>query len=103
MVDQPAGERQRRIALERAGRRYRVAYSSESVAGVTAAIAAGAAVGVLTEGFIGQDLRALSENEGFPKMPDSTLVLASRKSAPTLLTVAMLEAITQAFDRGRSG
>jgi DNA-binding transcriptional LysR family regulator len=90
-------------ALERAGRRYRVAYTSESVAGVKAAIAAGAAVGVLAEGFIGQDLRALSEGDGFPKMPDSALVLACRKGAPTPLTAAMTEAITQAFDCGRSG
>ena len=70
-------------ALEKVRRPYRVAYSSESAAGVKAAITAGLAVGVLAETTIDTSMRILSENEGFPTLPSSALVLLRRRARLT--------------------
>lgn len=83
-------------ALESRGRRYRVVYTSESVAGVAAAIEAGVAVGVLGESSLGGSLKTLSEADGFPPMPDSLLVLESCGTV-TSAAQAMAATIAEAF------
>lgn len=84
-------------ALEQVGRSYRVAYSSESAAGVKAAISAGLAAGVLAETTIDSSMRTLSENEGFPALPSSALVLLRREVAATEASAAMEAAIRAAL------
>lgn len=83
-------------ALDSIGRRYRVVYTSESVAGVAAAIEAGVAVGVLGESCLSDSLQTLSEADGFPTMPDSLLVLESGRGA-TSAAKAMAATIAEAF------
>ena len=83
--------------LEKAGRSYRVAYSSESVAGVKAAIGAGLAVGALAAGTVGDGMRILEEREGYPPLPSSSLVLLQGKMTDTGATEAMKTAIRAAL------
>jgi len=87
-------------ALEATGRRFRVVYTSESSVGVTAAIAAGTAVGVLAESAIRDGLRALSPAESFPQLPDSILVLALNRNVKSPAVNAMARTIVDAFDKG---
>lgn len=84
-------------ALERAHRRFRIVYTSESVVGVRAAIATGVAVGVLAESSIDAGLRRLTGREGFPRLSRSALVLRVRKMSPSALVAAMTDAILGAF------
>lgn len=84
-------------ALDRSGKRYRVVYTSESVTGVLAAISAGVAVGLLSESSLSDDKRVLTKADGFPKLPQSALVLEHRGSAESPLLAAMILAIKQAF------
>jgi DNA-binding transcriptional LysR family regulator len=84
-------------ALEKSGRRYRVVYTSESVMGVMAAISAGVAVGLLSESTLRDDLNNLTRAHGFPKMPQSALVLDCRGNTKTSLSQAMAAVIKQSF------
>jgi DNA-binding transcriptional LysR family regulator len=88
-------------ALESRGRSYRVVYTSESVAGVAAAIEAGVAVGVLGESSLGGTLQPLPEAAGFPRMPDSLLVLESGPGGGTAAARAMAATIVDAFSGRR--
>ncbi|NIA70914.1 LysR family transcriptional regulator [Pelagibius litoralis] len=86
-------------ALEAAGRRYRVIYTSESVTGVAAAIEAGVAVGLLGESSLRDGLRPLLPADGFPRMPDSLLVLETGPGARSSVGKAMAATIVEAFGR----
>ncbi|MEQ9638836.1 MAG: LysR substrate-binding domain-containing protein [Alphaproteobacteria bacterium] len=79
-------------ALDAAGRPYRVAFSSERVGAITAAIRAGIAVGLLGRSALADDLAVL---EDFPAMPSSKLVLKRRADTPAAR--AMADAIQWAF------
>ncbi len=85
--------------LRAAGRTFRIAYTSESVAGVLAAVEAGAAVGLLGEDSLGNDIVELAAADGFPVMPQSSLVIECRNGAAPDLSRAMAAAIRSAFDR----
>lgn len=86
-------------ALHRMDRAYRIVYSSESVAGVTAAIEAGIAVGMLGRSSIGKTVRTLDPTDGFETMPASKLVLDRRRGGGMVVD-AMADSIRRAF-RGR--
>ena len=84
-------------ALESAGKRYRVVYSSESVNGVVAAISAGIAVGLISESSMTGNHRRLKQSDGWPNTLTSSLVLdfGAERDKPSVR--AMTSAITQAF------
>jgi DNA-binding transcriptional LysR family regulator len=84
-------------ALRRAGIEFRIAYSSESDAGIVAALEAGIGVGLLAEGSLTADLVELSEKDGFPAMPETALVIERRKGVEVRLADAMADAIAAAF------
>jgi DNA-binding transcriptional LysR family regulator len=88
-------------ALRASGRRFRIVYTSESVAGVVAAVEAGAAVGLLGEGSLQKGIAELTSNDGFPAMPSSNLVLACRNGPHPNALRAMAEAIRAAFGATR--
>lgn len=67
--------------------------------GVMAAISAGVAVGLLSEGTLRNDMDILTSAEGFPKMSQSALVLDYRGNAESSLSEAMISVIKQAFKR----
>ncbi|GLS31043.1 hypothetical protein GCM10007937_27520 [Mesorhizobium albiziae] len=80
--------------LKESGLDFHIACTSESVAGVRAAIASGIAVGVLPESSLTPDLRILSE---LPDLGSSRLVLGVSPSAPDRLAKAMTSAISAAL------
>lgn len=84
-------------SLEAAGKQYRVAYTSESVTGVIAAIQAGIAVGLVGESFINDELEILSTDYGLPFLPPSSLVIDRREGFDTAIADAMSAAIMTAF------
>lgn len=84
-------------ALHAMDRPFRIVYSSQSVAGVAAAIEAGIAIGLLGETSMTADLRKLVADDGFADMPTSSLVLGVRPDADRPPIRAMQTAIRQAF------
>lgn len=62
-------------ALERAGRRYRVAYTSASQIGTHAPVLAGLAVTVSSMSWLPDGLRPVRPDEGLPPLPDFSLLL----------------------------
>ncbi len=84
-------------ALQASGRSFRVVYSSQSVAGVAAAIEAGVAIGLLGELSMNDELMGLGSEHGFAEMPVSKLVLGTRTGADDAPIQAMKTAIRQAF------
>ena len=84
-------------ALDNMGRPYRVVYSSQSVSGVSAAIEAGVAVGLLGLATLPSTLMRLGPDQGFPDMPISHLVLGKTKQAASAACTSMEMAIRKAF------
>lgn len=87
-------------ALGSTGRPFRVVYSSQTVAGVAAAIEAGIAIGLLGTSSVTENLRELEPKDGFTDTPVSSLVLALRPGAMTPPIRAMRDAIRRAFGAG---
>ena len=85
-------------ALEDAGQPYRIVFSSESTAGIKAAIATGLAVGVLARSTFESSMVVLGREHGLPPLPDSVLLLL-RGSDGSLAIDAMAAAIESGFDR----
>ena len=84
-------------ALRRSGRRHRIVFSSESATGVTAAIRAGVAIGVLDRSAFTDDLARLAEADGWAELTTSKLVLETGRSGSNAVIDAMAEAIRRAF------
>ncbi len=58
-----------RDALDEVGRSFRIAYSSESMAGLVTAVEAGLAVTILPRSSMPAEFRELTPDEGFPALP----------------------------------
>lgn len=84
-------------SLEARGRPYRIAFSSQSVAGVTAAVEAGIAIGLLGRSTLAGHLKVLGNEHGFASTPISKLVIGVAASANQDLVRTMNSAIRQAF------
>lgn len=84
--------------LQKNERPFRVAYSSDSVAGVKAAIASGLAVGMLARSSVDSGMQVLRPRDGFPPLPVSYLLLLKGSGTATPAVEAMAEAIATAFD-----
>ena len=83
--------------LETAGRPYRVVLTSESVAGVVAAVEAGIAVGVLARANLNQDPALLHDYPGLGEFPASKLVLEFASAADSPQAHAMADAIIRSY------
>ena len=76
-------------ALESAGRPWHMAYSSSSLAGIQAAIAAGMGLGILSEMAIQADHRVLTAKDGFSPIDRTEVALvASPEASPATLRLA---------------
>lgn len=80
-------------ALQTSGIDYRVAFSSESMSGIVAAINTGLAVAMLAESSLSADMRRISAPQ-LPSLPDSATLLLQADTNP-LLTDAMAGVIRQ--------
>jgi DNA-binding transcriptional LysR family regulator len=89
-------------SLDRAGRSYRMAYSSASVAGIQAAVTSGLAVAVLGRSTVPEGARLLAPRDGFPELPSANIVLRRKAGHPSRAVEYMTDAIKDAF-RARLG
>ncbi len=84
-------------ALERAGRGYRLAYSSESQVGTHAPVLAGLAVTVSTLSWLPDGLRPLRADEGLPPLPEFGIVLLKGRRPRQPMTDALAAQIEAGF------
>jgi DNA-binding transcriptional LysR family regulator len=72
--------------LDRVGRKYRIAYASGSVAGLSAVVRSGQAIAVLTRTAVPPDLQILPSSSGLPVLPSVgiTVKMARRQSSRLL-------------------
>ncbi|MCW9036019.1 MAG: LysR substrate-binding domain-containing protein [Rhodospirillales bacterium] len=86
-------------ALEQAGLTYRIAYSSESVSGVKAAISSGLAVGILSRSTVESSMRVMGIKDGLPGLPRTGLSLLQHSKTPSASISAMADAIRHGFPK----
>ena len=84
-------------ALAAAGRTWRVAYTSQSMAGLAPVVQAGLAIVVVTRSMLGPQLRALDESSGLPALPAVELALHRAARRPTEPARRMAELIREAL------
>ena len=80
-------------ALQRAGRAYRLAYASSSLAGLTALVRSGQAFAVMTQTAVPADLAILHGDPGLPPLPAVGITLRFERKRPSHLTAAFAEHI----------
>lgn len=85
-------------SLEARGKPYRIAYSSQSVSGVIAAVEAGIAIGLLGRSSLHPGLSVVGGSLGFGPTPASKLVMTSSGAQEGGPVVAMKAAVRSAFD-----
>ncbi|WP_218013977.1 LysR substrate-binding domain-containing protein [Halomonas sp. BL6] len=84
-------------ALDRADRAYRIAYSSPSLATLQAVVGAGLAVSAWMRSLVTSDMQILGEPEGFPELPESSIVLLRTASKPSPIIDSLAEHIVEGF------
>lgn len=77
-----------REALDHAGRAYRIAYASGSVAGLTAVVRSGQAIAVLTQTAVPGDLHVLRPDSGLPALPGVGITVRMAGTQATALVEA---------------
>tara|TARA_B100001109_G_scaffold193573_1_gene160193 strand:+ start:93501 stop:94352 length:852 start_codon:yes stop_codon:yes gene_type:complete len=75
-------------SLDAAGADYRIAYQSESTAGILAAVSSGLAVTVLAENVVTEEFRILGSREGLPFLPSAPMVMATSGRSPVVDSLA---------------
>jgi DNA-binding transcriptional LysR family regulator len=84
-------------ALDRTGRRWRLAYSSESQIGTHAPVLAGLAVTISTLSWLPDGLRPLRPDEGLPSLPEFGIVLLKSRQPRRPTTDALAAEIEAGF------
>jgi len=87
-------------ALDRAGRRYRLAYTSGSQVGTHAPVIAGLAVTVSTLSWLPDGLRPLRPDEGLPQLPDFAIQMLKAQHPRQPVTDALAAHIEENFKSG---
>ncbi|MGN6481280.1 LysR substrate-binding domain-containing protein [Luteibacter sp.] len=72
-------------SLDKAGRRYRIAYASGSVAGLTAVVRSGQAITVMTLTGVPPDLQVLPPASGLPILPSVGISVRTARKHPSRL------------------
>jgi DNA-binding transcriptional LysR family regulator len=86
-------------ALEKAGRRYRIAYTSASQIGTHAPVLAGLAVTVSTLSWLPEGLRPMRPEEGMPRLPEFGILMLKGKQPHQPVTDALAAHIEESFVR----
>jgi DNA-binding transcriptional LysR family regulator len=84
-------------ALEKAGLRYRVAYSSATQIGTHAPVMAGLAVTISTISWLPEGLRLVRPDEGLPPLPDYAILLMQGRDPRQPVTDVLARYITDMF------
>jgi DNA-binding transcriptional LysR family regulator len=93
-------------ALEQAGRRWRIAYASQGLIGIQAAVASGLGISILSADAVLPDHRLLTAADGFNEPPPTELALvagSSRLASTTKIVADYLEAALGSGDLPVSG
>ncbi len=80
-------------ALRRAGRAYRIAYASSSLAGLTALVRSGQAFAVITQTAVAADLHVLNGDPTLPPLPTIGISLKFERKRPAHLITVFAEHI----------
>ncbi len=86
-----------RKCLERAGRSYRVAYASGSVAGLTAVVRSGQAIAVLTRTAVPSDLQIVPPDRGLPPLPSVGIAVKLDRDRPAAFVSAFADHVRLAL------
>lgn len=81
------------VALTEAGRRYRIAYSSDHLAALVAVTEAGLAVAALPTSSVPKSFRTLGTRDGFPRLPDLELALVRGRDGRTAAVDALANCV----------
>ena len=84
-----------RRSLESAGRAYRVAYASASLAGLTAVVRSGQAIAVLTRTAVPDDLQVLSAESRLPPLPSVGIGVTVDSKQPSAIVSAFAQHVRQ--------
>ncbi|PAU76665.1 LysR substrate-binding domain-containing protein [Halomonas salipaludis] len=84
-------------ALSRVGLSYRVAYSSPSLATLQAVVGAGLAVSAWMKSLVTPGMRILDEADGFPPLPDASIVLLRASDTPSPAVAGLAQHIIEEF------
>ncbi|MDR5904320.1 LysR substrate-binding domain-containing protein [Franzmannia qiaohouensis] len=84
-------------ALTRAGLSYRVAYSSPSLATLQAVVGAGLAVSAWMKSLVTPGMRILDEADGFPPLPDASIVLLRAPDTHSPVVEGLAQHIVEGF------
>lgn len=84
-------------ALDRAGRRYRIAYRSATQIGTQAPVMAGLAVTVATTSWLPEGLRVVRPEEGLPPLPEFGILLLKGANPTQPVTDALAAYIAETF------
>jgi DNA-binding transcriptional LysR family regulator len=84
-------------ALQGIGRRYRVAYSSATLAGTLAPVVAGLAVTIAPVAILPDGLRPLRADEGLPELPETAILLLKGREPRQPVTEVLAAHITETF------
>ncbi len=87
-------------ALKQAGIEYRIAYTSPSMMGLTAAISAGLAVSDIIQSIVPPGMRQLQPEEGFPALPSAAFLLNRNPDSDNCVVDSLADHIKKAFAIG---
>ena len=90
-------------ALDRAGRHWRVAYTSGTQIGTHAPVLAGLAITVSALAWLPVGLRALRPDEGLPALPEFSIVLLEAENPAQPVTSALAHHIAASFGAAPAG
>ena len=85
------------LALERSGRRYRIAYTSSSQVGTHAPVLAGLAITVSATSWLPAGLRPLRPDENLPPLPQYGILLLKGQTAAQPVTDVLAQSIADTF------
>lgn len=85
--------------LEQRQKNFRLTYESSSTLGLQAAVSSGIAVAILAQSQIPAGCRELTEEEGFPSLHGSSIVLRQREDTDCATNAGMAQAIRDAFQK----
>ena len=84
-------------ALDRAGRKYRIAYSSQNSNAVNAAVQSGLAVGAVPELCVRPGMRILTEKDGFPPLGSFEIGLVRKPGRASSAVEALARHVTESL------
>ena len=88
-------------ALDRAGRAWRIAYTSPSLAGAQAAVRAGLGAAVLPRDMVPADFRILGEGSGVPALDDTEIALYRAAAGVSKVAGRLADHIIRSLEAGR--